>query len=176
MTAEPAGAGDGSRRLLLLRHARAVPGTDAGGDHARDLSERGRRDAASLGGALRRMGFRPDLALVSSALRTRRTWELLGAFADPAPAPVFSDRLYLATPEALRDALRDIAEPPGSVMLVGHNPGLHELALQLAEAGSQPVPAELRAALPTCTAVLFEVGADWRRLRPSGAAPRLLRP
>ncbi len=170
----------GRRRLLLLRHAKALEGPGAGGaagDHARDLSERGLRDAGGLGRTLRQMGLQPDLALVSSALRTRRTWETMGPFEAPAPAAVITDRLYLATPGELRAALREIPEPPGSVMLVGHNPGLHELAQQLAGGESSAASVELRAGLPTCTAVVIEIEGEWNWLRPAaGSPPRIIRP
>ncbi len=177
MTERPSGT---VRRLLLLRHAKALDGAGAGGaagDHARDLSERGLRDAGSLGRALRQLGLLPDLVLVSSALRTRRTWEGMGPFEGPPPAQVITDRLYLATPGELRAALREIADPPGSVMLVGHNPGLHELALQLAGAERSAASVELRAGLPTCTMVVIEIEGDWNRLQPSvSVPPRLVRP
>ena len=176
----------GSRSLLLVRHAKAADEPDTGGatgDHARDLSERGLREAASLGRMLRRLHLLPDLVLVSSALRTRRTWAAMAqamreeAPERPVPEPVITDRLYLATAAELRTALREIAEPPRSIMLVGHNPGLHELALQLAGAERSTAAVALRAGLPTCTAVAVAIEGDWRRLLPSaGIPPRILRP
>ena len=170
----------GRRLLLLLRHAKAVADTGPGGatdDHARDLSERGLREAGALGRVLQEMRLQPELALVSSALRTRRTWEMLGPLEAPAPAVVVTDRLYLATPRELRGALREVEEPVGSVMLVGHNPGLHELALQLTSGERSAAAVELRAGLPTCTLVMIEIEGGWDRLQPSASTPaRLVRP
>ena len=176
----------GVRSLLLVRHAKAADEPDTGsatGDHARDLSERGLREAASLGRTLRRFNLMPDLVLVSSALRTRRTWAAMAeamweeAPDGPAPEPVITDRLYLATAAELRMALREIADPPRSIMLVGHNPGLHQLTLQLAGAERSAAAVELRAGLPTCTAVAVAIEGEWRRLHPSaGIPPRILRP
>ncbi|MGI4748571.1 MAG: SixA phosphatase family protein [Janthinobacterium lividum] len=155
------------RLLLLLRHAKAVasagPASEAS-DQARDLTDRGRQDASRLSKALRSQGLQPDLALVSSALRTRRTWDLLAPFAEPAPTLVISDRIYLAEADDLLFLLRETAEEIGSVMLVGHNPGLHELALHLARAGGDT--SGLDDGMPTCALAKFEVNGPWSDLRP----------
>lgn len=153
-------------RLLLLRHAKAVAGTgpqDEAADHARDLSERGLADAAALGEAMRRLA--PDLVLVSSARRARRTLERLGPLGNPGPAVSVLDRLYLADAAELLGTLRAVDEAVGVLLLVGHNPGLHELALHLAAGGA---PAALRAGMPTCTLVSIDVEGPWRDLRPGG--------
>lgn len=156
-----------TRRLLLLRHAKAVaiagPASEAG-DHARDLSDRGRQDASRLGDMLRSQGLQPDLALVSSALRTRSTWDLLAPFVEPVPALVISNRIYLAEAEDLLFLLRETAEEIGSVMLVGHNPGLHELALHLARAGGDTTG--LDSGMPTCALAQFDVIGRWSDLKP----------
>ena len=162
------------RRLLLLRHARAVAAADPDGqadDHARDLSERGGRDAAALGDEMRRLGMRPELALVSGALRTRRTWEMLGPFDPPGPALEIDDRLYLAEADVLLAALRDIPDRIVTALLIGHNPGLQELADHFAGDA-----AGLRAGMPTCTLVEFEVAGTWSDLRPQSVRQtRMLR-
>lgn len=156
-----------TRRLLLLRHSKAVaivgPASEAG-DHARDLSDRGRQDASRLGDMLRSQGLQPDLALVSSALRTRRTWDLLAPFVEPVPALVISNRIYVAEAEDLLFLLRETAEEIGSVMLVGHNPGLHELALHLARAGGDTTG--LDSGMSTCALAQFDVIGRWSDLKP----------
>lgn len=148
---------------MLLRHAKATTSAPGNaGDHARDLAEQGRADATLLGAEMRRLGLKPDLAVVSSALRTRRTWEMLGRFDDPPPAVTLTDRLYLAGPQALIGAIREIPDGYGSAMLVGHNPGLHELVLSLAGAtGGTALPAELRGEMRTCTLAVLEVSGSW---------------
>lgn len=155
----------GGRRLLLLRHAKAVaprPGAPDASDHARALSERGRLDASALGRLLRDQALTPALALVSSALRTRQTFELLGLGSGPdAPHPTLSDALYLADPETLLDVLREQDPGLASIMLVGHNPGMHELAVRLAE--GNPVLAQ---GFPTCTLAVFAIEGDWAGLGP----------
>ncbi len=170
--------GPPARSLLLLRHAKATitdPGPNADQhDHARDLAERGRHDASAMGRILRRLALHPDLALVSSARRTVRTWELLGRFDDPQPTLTISDQLYLAEPFDLLAILRRTPDTVGTLMLIGHNPGMHQLALQLA---GLDAPSSLQAGLNTCTMVRFSVGSGWDALgsRPLGA-PELIRP
>lgn len=171
-------SGDAARRLLLLRHAKAValasPMSEAG-DHARDLAERGRQDAARLGDTLRNRVLLPELGLVSSARRTRRTWELLGPLGSSEPDLVVSDRLYLAEAEELLFVLREVPDQVRSVMLVGHNPGLHQLSLHLARGDGDVGP--LAGGMPTCTLAMFEVDGDWADLRPHSArALQLIRP
>ena len=153
----------GGRRLLMLRHAKAVapqPGVADASDHARPLSERGRLDAAALGRLLRDRALLPAAALVSSALRTRQTFDLLGLDGD-APRRTLSDALYLADPGTLLDVLREQDGDAESIMLVGHNPGMHELAVELAR--GNPVLAQ---GFPTCTLALFAIEGDWADLMP----------
>ncbi len=154
----------GQRRLLLLRHAKAVapaPGAPDASDHARGLSARGRLDAAVLGRLLRERGLIPATALISTAVRTRETFDLLGLDPD-RPRRIFSDALYLAAPETLLDLLREQGGAADSVMLVGHNPGMHELALRLA---ADEAPFEK--GFPTCTLALFAIDHEWRDLAPA---------
>ena len=156
-----------ARRLLLLRHAKAVAGPDdTGGDHGRDLSERGCRDALALGEHMRRRALRPGLALVSSALRTRRTWELLAPSGAPAPAPEILDGLYLAEAATLLAVLREIPDDVAIALLVGHNPGLHELALHLGGGPDGAGAAALPDGMPTCCLVEVAFEASWRDLQP----------
>ena len=154
-------------RLLLLRHARAVTAredeSDAS-DRSRALSPGGRRDAAALGERLRQRALAPEQALVSPALRTRETFDLLCPFAPAAPRSTFPDALYLAAPHTLLAMLRERNEARGSLMLIGHNPGLHELALMLG--GRHEL---LQAGFPTCTLALFGFDGAWSELAPRRA-------
>ncbi len=153
------------RQLLLLRHAKATasdpgPAGDAN-DHARDLADSGRHDASAMGRIMRRQSLRPDMALVSSARRTVRTWEMLGRFDDPQPALLVSDRLYLAEPPELLAAIRSVPDAVRTLLVIGHNPGLHQLALQLA---GDAAPSSLRAGLNTCTMVRLAADQSWTEL------------
>ncbi len=154
-----------TRRLMLLRHGKALtiqPGLSEAHDHARALSERGRTEAAALGEQLRAHAMRPALALVSSARRTRETYDLLRIDGEDGTRCVLSDTLYLASANTLLDSLREQADTAPSVLLVGHNPGLHELALELG--AFNPVLAQ---GFPTCMLADFSVDGDWSTLAPS---------
>src|ERR671920_1227598 len=97
------------RRLVLLRHAKAEPGGDGVGDAERPLALKGRTQASRVGTALRAAGLQPDLALVSSALRTRQTWELARAHLDHADVRTqVRDELYEASVGDVLDLLRDL--------------------------------------------------------------------
>ena len=137
-------------QLILLRHAKAESASVSGRDFDRGLTERGHRDAAIMGRALAQAGCVPDLVMVSSARRAKETWEGV-APAFPAADMEESRALYLATREQLAEAAEE-GLSAGSVMIVGHNPGLHELALMLAGAA----PGRLDS-FPTAAAAVFEI-------------------
>ena len=137
-------------QLILLRHAKAESVSSTGRDFDRGLTERGHRDAAIMGRVLAQAGYVPDRVLVSSARRALETWE--GAAPAFPAAQAEEDRaLYLATREQLEEAARE-GLASGSVMIIGHNPGLHELALMLAGAGPDRLDS-----FPTAAAAVFEM-------------------
>jgi phosphohistidine phosphatase len=148
-------------RLILMRHGKAEQHAASGGDFERALAPRGQNDAALMARVLAQAQLSPDLALVSAARRTRETWEAAApAFAD-ARSEVRRD-LYHAEAQDVLAAIRDEAPDSGAVMVVGHNPGLHELALRLALGGpADPVLlAKLRSRFPTSTVAVFSIDAD----------------
>ncbi len=169
-----------SRQLFMLRHAKAVtsqPGIMDGSDHARALSDKGRRDAAAMGLLLRGRSLTPALALVSTTARTRETFALLGPFAGRQPRRLFMDALYLADPDTLLDVLREKGGTADSIMLIGHNPGIHELALQFASRRGTAAAPMLEQGFPTCTLALFAIEGDWSELATGRASLQLvLRP
>ena len=117
-------------QLLLLRHAKSAwddPGTP---DRDRPLNSRGRRAGTAMRAAMRERGLEPDLILVSSARRTLETMALLEPW-DDTPLVEQMDGLYLAPAERMLEELRLVAETVRSVLLIGHNPGLHDLAAAL---------------------------------------------
>jgi phosphohistidine phosphatase len=125
-----------SRRLYLLRHAKAEPSAP-GGDIDRPLAPKGVAGCALIADFIRARRIAPDLVLCSSARRTRQTVEAIGA-ALPAEVPVLSeDRLYLASAVGLLERLRELDDGVPSVLLVGHNPSIHELAIGLLHSGEQ---------------------------------------
>ncbi len=146
-----------SKKLTLLRHAKAVPALPGIDDHARPLNGRGRRAAAQVG--IETAGARPDLVLCSSAVRTRETWEIASRAWEALPPVLIEDGLYLAEPQALLARLRGLSSTIGHVWVVGHNPGLHDLAAELAQ-GVAAVPD-----FPTAARARVEFAAeDWSAL------------
>jgi phosphohistidine phosphatase len=150
-------------RLHLLRHAKARR-DDAGEDRERRLSRGGRDTARLVGESLPAALGAVDLVLCSSALRTRETAELaLAAFA-PRPRIFFEDRLYLAGPAAWLRRLITLDETDYAVLVVGHNPGLHELAIALAAPDSPSYRALASGKFPTSARASFVVEAPWSAL------------
>ncbi|MGV9932533.1 SixA phosphatase family protein [Streptomyces olivaceoviridis] len=163
----PAGAGP-LRRLVVLRHAKSAwpEGVE---DHRRPLAPRGLRDAPAAGRALA-AGTLPDLALCSTAVRARRTWELASAeWATPPPVR-YDRRLYAAGVPELLEVVREAPPEVRTLLLIGHNPGLEELVLTLAADGLDDSLDRVRAKFPTSAiAVLAWHGADWAALAPGTA-------
>ena len=157
------------RTLILMRHAKSSWADPALDDHDRPLNRRGRRSAAAIGQWLAAKGVAPDLALVSTALRTRQTFDGLGL----GCAARLDSALYHAAPETLMSVLRPHAAVP-CLLLMGHNPGLAHLAHRLV---SRP-PAHPRFLdFPTGAVLVATVqGAlDWRGAEPVAfAIPREL--
>ena len=151
--------------LYLLRHAKAAP-QRPDGDRERPLAPAGRRDAQALAAWIAERRLVPALVLCSPALRARQTLDIIApAFAAP-PRIVAEDGLYLAAAAQLLKRLNALPAELASVMLIGHNPGLHELASVIADAASGPLAARLGAGLPTAALALFEVAVDWPALAP----------
>ncbi|WTX92714.1 histidine phosphatase family protein [Streptomyces sp. NBC_00637] len=155
--------------MVVLRHAKSA-WPDGVPDHERPLAPRGLRDAPTAGRALAEAGCVPDLALCSTAARARGTWELAAAEWD-TPAPVrFDPRLYGADVPGLLEVVHETPAEVGTLLLVGHNPGLEELVLDLAGDGTGEALDEVRLKFPTSAiAVLAWYGPGWRSLT-QGAA------
>jgi phosphohistidine phosphatase len=139
-------------RLILLRHGKAESVSATGDDFDRGLTDRGRRDCALIGRLLAEAGVVPDLALVSAARRTQETWEAVSP-AFPAARCEVVRGLYLAGSEQISAAVDAVGEGL-SVIVIGHNPGLHEFALALAADG----PAGGLRSFPTAAAAVFRLG------------------
>ncbi len=155
------------RQLLLLRHAKSCWDNPGLSDHARPLAQRGLLAAAAMRRAMQDLGLQPDLVLVSSARRTLQTLEALEPWEEtPLIEPM--DGLYLAGAEQLLKALRGTPETVRSAMLVGHNPGLHELAVMLVGAHGMAASGEsakrLAAGYPSGALAELTVAVPWQRL------------
>jgi phosphohistidine phosphatase len=146
-------------RLILLRHGKAEASAPSGVDFDRSLTERGRRDSAMVANALADAGFAPDLALVSPAARAHQTW-LAAQPVFPQAKVLLSRDLYNAEPETILALVEGKGAACGAVMVVAHNPGLHQLALMLAQRCQDGLDrARLNAGFPTAAAAAFDLGA-----------------
>jgi phosphohistidine phosphatase len=167
-------------QLLLLRHAKSSWEDTRLPDRDRPLSKRGRRAAAAMRTVMRDLGLNPDVVLVSPSRRTLETLAALEPW-DETPLVEPMETLYLATAPQLLAALQEIAETVRSVLLIGHNPGMHELAVQLAKGRSQPGVEEaarrLVESFPTAALAEFSTAGPWRQtIEGSGQLVRFLRP
>lgn len=149
------------KRLILMRHAKTEPWSEGIDDHGRALTSVGHEAASAMGSALMSEGWVPEKAVVSTARRTRETWgHLSKVFGDCEL--VIEDDLYLAGERGIAEIIAD-HDGIGTLMIVGHNPGLHDLSVFLMrEAGSHDHQAAMRLAskLPTGAAALFESDED----------------
>jgi phosphohistidine phosphatase len=146
--------------LHLLRHAKASTKEDVD-DYERPLSRRGRKTARRIGRNLSAKLGAIDLVLCSSARRTRETLDLVLDEFSPATRTSIEDGLYLASREKLTARLGRLDARDVTVLLIGHNPGLHELAVALADENSPAFQALASGKFPTAAWVSFRVPADW---------------
>jgi phosphohistidine phosphatase len=150
------------KHLYLLRHAKSSWKDTSLPDNDRPLAGRGRRAAKAIAGHLREQGIEPELVLCSTARRARETLEGIEPALGTA-ALCLEDDLYAAGAPALLERLRRAPDPVESVMLIGHNPGLHDLALRLAR--PSPLVSELAAKYPTgALATLVFSASTWQAL------------
>jgi phosphohistidine phosphatase len=166
------------RRLLIFRHAQAEKAFLGESDLARVLTAEGRADAEAMGSYMARHNFRPDRALVSTAARTRDTWDALRGAWNPAPAADFEARIYDAGPGTLTGVIQAAPDGAHTLMLIGHNPGLHELAVMLVATGDVDIRERLRENLPTSGLAVIDFAFEhWRDLHPrSGRLERFASP
>jgi phosphohistidine phosphatase len=163
--------------LLLLRHAKAAPHDLELPDHSRRLTDGGRESARRMRDEMERLGLQVDVVLVSSARRTMQTLQCLLPFITPNQVEPM-DALYLATAADLLHVLRQVPPTLRTVLVIGHNPGLHELALLLGarRPGLCGAPA-LEREFPTAALAQFTAPDDWGALGPRRARlVRFLRP
>lgn len=158
-------------RLYLLRHAQALSGA-GGGDSERALSERGQRDAVALGNWLRRQGIVLDEAVCSPARRARETWELLASRLDAPPEAVNEPLIYDAGPDRLIAWLGSRAGAPESLIVIGHNPTLHQVAFALSGTGDRQAIDRLTTGFPPGGLVELHLPGDWSTLRPGAGELR----
>ena len=161
-----------TRRLILLRHAKSAWPDDVP-DHERPLAPRGRRDAPAAGIWLRKTDHVPDRVLCSTAVRARETWQLAEEKLGAHPQTVFEDGVYGASSAELLDLARQTSADVGTLLIVGHDPAMRGLTLDLAS--EQPGDAEeealgrVRTKYPTAAIAVLSFSGDWGELSPGQA-------
>jgi phosphohistidine phosphatase len=165
------------RRLMLLRHAKTETDAPTGKDHDRRLDDRGRSDAADVGAWMARRRYTPDLVLVSTAVRAQQTWNIVAGATKDVPQPLVADlpELYGAGPSQLLQIIHAVdTEDPQRLLVIGHNPGLHELAVGLIGDGDAAGRKALAENLPTSgmTVIDFPI-EDWNDVAFRGGVLKL---
>jgi phosphohistidine phosphatase len=163
--------------LTLLRHAKSTWDDPVARDFDRPLNPRGRRAARTVGREMNAQGLAFDRVLASPARRVIETLEEVAAsFGDLQP--VYDERLYLASTETLLDLVRGEADDTGRLLLVGHNPGMEMLTLQLTRDEGSGLRGEVEIKYPTGTLAEIRLPAQrWRDVAPgTGSLARFIRP
>ncbi|MCJ0874559.1 histidine phosphatase family protein [Streptomyces sp. AP-93] len=158
-------------RLVLLRHAKSAWPDVA--DHERPLGPRGLRDAPAAGRWLRDADCVPALVICSTARRARETWALAAGQLGAAVPVRFDERVYAAEPEELLEVVSGVPREVGTLLLVGHNPGLADLAVSLArkavDAAEAGAIARLSEKFPTSAIAVLACPGSWQELAPGSA-------
>jgi phosphohistidine phosphatase len=154
--------GQTQKRLFLFRHAKSSWDDPGLADHDRPLAPRGRRAAKSMVKHLRREGVAPEIVLCSSARRAQETLEGIAPALGDNVTVLIEPELYGASASGLLERLRRLPEDTGSAMLVGHNPAMQELALNLAGAGSGR--AAIEGKYPTAALATLSFEGSWTEL------------
>lgn len=153
------------KTVSLFRHAKSSWDDPKLADFDRPLSARGQKAAAAMGGVMASAGIAPDLILCSPAVRTRETLKIASQAFTALPSTVYDQAFYLASSAALLTSLRALPADVAHVMLIGHNPGLHALALDLTGTGERAAMLSIARKFPTgaLAVITFDI-AEWRRL------------
>lgn len=154
--------------LSILRHAKSSWDDPRLDDHERPLAKRGVKEAPRVGAFLAENDLKPDMVLCSDAVRTRATLALMLAEWDGTPPKTaFEEELYLAPPGDLLARVQAIGAGVHNVLVIGHNPGVHALALELTGSGDRKLIGGLAKGFPTSTlAVLTFDAASWAEIAP----------
>jgi phosphohistidine phosphatase len=164
-----------NRKLVLFRHAKSawpdVP------DHDRPLAKRGIRTAPVMGRWLRDAGLVPDLVLCSTARRARETWQFAQTGLAATPPVRFEEQIYGEDATGLLALIREVPPATGTLLLIGHNPAMEDLALMLAaapDAAAQDAAGagdlgRMRAKFPTAAIAVLQPTGTWHGLAPGRA-------
>ena len=151
--------------LYILRHAKAEAGSPHQDDHDRHITQVGVDAAQAMGQHFARQGVRPDFVLCSTAVRAKETWETVQlAYGREVPMEL-SDRLYLASVNETMQLVGNTNENVQRLLIVGHNPGLHQFSLKLAKSGTSSLMDTISIKFPTCSFAAIALGdAPWKEI------------
>lgn len=153
------------KRLILLRHAKSSWDDSNLPDAARPLSKRGERSAPQIGQLMAREGYFPDRVLCSTAKRATQTMKCIVPAFNREIEPVVLDELYMATPREILTTIVEHGGHAGCILVIGHNPGLGDLAAWMLNDGSSKAVAKLKEKFPTAAFAVIDLPIDdWRDL------------
>jgi len=160
------------KRLAILRHAKSDWGQPGVSDFDRPLNDRGRAAAGLIGRAIDERGLQFDVVVSSPSARTRETLALIGIDAQ------WEEKLYLAGPDTLMGVVRGLPDMAQSALIVGHNPGLHELVLKLGRPDARGLRQRVLGKFPTAALAVLELEIkSWSEAGPAcGEISALLLP
>lgn len=162
------------KTLTLFRHAKSSWTDPSQDDIDRPLTPRGIRAGATMGAYMRDEGLVPETVLCSTARRAKATWDLLSAEWPDSVAVAFDEALYLTTPAGILRRLSAVSDGVHRVMVIGHNPGLHQLAVRLTFGGDDQAIAQLGSHFPTAALAMIDLDhGTWGDIEPT--AGRLVR-
>ena len=154
------------RRLMLMRHAKSDWSLGGQPDVERTLAPRGREIAPLVGRYIAQHALRPDQAMVSTARRARETWDLLAPKLGKTPPVVFDKRLYETPAKNILAALQEARPDVHTLLVIGHNPGMQELASLLMATGDIAARQNLLEKFPTAGLAVIDFAIDrWSDLK-----------
>lgn len=166
------------KRLYLLRHAKSDWDDPSLSDIERPLAPRGVAAAPKVAEVMQSENLLPELVICSPARRTRETWDLIGNCLDSEPPSQIDERLYLASPGELISVIQEQPDELGSVMLIGHNPGMEAITMGLSGSGEQPDLDRALTKFPTGALAVIDLDVErWSDTSGgSGSLRRFIRP
>jgi phosphohistidine phosphatase len=159
------------KRLIILRHAKAEKAAWGQIDFERPLASRGEEDTAKLSTYLKQNPIHPDRVLCSPSLRTSQTYGILSKTVPTLPTPTLLDNLYLASAGDLLQLINEQEETSSTLMIIGHNPGLAHIILQLVRHADPKTLETLQHSFPTCGFVILDFPdiTQWNDITPDSA-------
>ena len=166
------------KRLTILRHAKSSWDRPDLDDFDRPLNERGWKAARRMGKEMKRRAMRFDLCLASTAARVRETLDGVEETYGPFPFRVqFEQRIYAAATATLLELVRATADEIQSLLLVGHNPGLERLVVELGRDDGEGLRTQAGKGFPTAALAMVEFAADrWSEVERGGEIVELILP